>query len=190
VLLGLCSGAWASFQAAVVFDRITAIVLLNPDFYGERSVVGKPPSFVRQKDFSHYKHSARSWRKWKKLMRGEANLTKIRRVLWNQARLKLASWATHAAGGHHQLDDDLAALAGRGVRVGFIFSPGDGGIDFLAMNGRNGLERLRRRTPFGGILSTVRLSVDQSGVDRVDEVINSLKNYLLVRINFCGWTQV
>jgi alpha-beta hydrolase superfamily lysophospholipase len=177
VLLGLCSGAWASFQAALVFDRITAVVLLNPDFYGERSVVGKPPSFVRQKDFSHYKHSARSWRKWKKLMRGEADLTKIRRVLWNQARLKLASWATHAAGGHHQLDDDLAALAGRGVRVGFIFSPGDGAIDFLAMNGRNGLERLRR----AGLLS--ELTID--GADHTfsparsqAELLDTLSNWL------------
>ena len=54
-LAGLCSGAWASFHAGLAVDGITDVVLINPDFYGERSVVGKPASFVRPKDYSHYK---------------------------------------------------------------------------------------------------------------------------------------
>ena len=58
------------------------------------------------------------------------------------------------AGEHHQLDDDLTRLAISGVRVGFIFSPGDGGADFLSMNGRSGLERLRR----SGLLREITIS--------------------------------
>jgi hypothetical protein len=143
-LVGLCSGAWASFHSALSVDGITDIVLINPDFYGERSVVGKPASFVRQQDYSHYKRSARSWAKWKKLLSGRANMTKIVRVLWNRAVLKFASFSTTVTGRHHQLDDDLTRLAVLGIRVAFIFSPGDGGLDFLNMNGRGGTERLAR----------------------------------------------
>jgi pimeloyl-ACP methyl ester carboxylesterase len=144
VLVGLCSGAWAAFHGGLTIDGITDLVLINPDFYGERSVVGKPPTFVRPKDFSHYRHSARSWVKWRKFLTGRANYKKILRVLRNQAALKWASWKTRMAGGQHRLDDDLTRLAVSGVRVGFIYSPGDGGFDFLRMNGRSGLERLRR----------------------------------------------
>ena len=82
--------------------------------------------------------------KWKKFVMGRANLVKIVRVLWNQAILTVASFKTRIAGDHHQLDDDLARLARLGVRVGFIFSPGDGGMDFLRMNGRAGVEYLGR----------------------------------------------
>ena len=143
-LAGLCSGAWASFHGALTVNGITDIVLINPDFYGERSVVGKPASFIRPKDYSHYKHSARSWAKWKKLLTGRANVRKIVRVLWSHALLRLVSFKLRMAGEHHQLDKDLTRLAISGVRVGFIFSPGDGGADFLKMNGRMGVEQLRR----------------------------------------------
>jgi pimeloyl-ACP methyl ester carboxylesterase len=153
-LVGLCSGAWASFHGALAVDGITDIVLINPDFYGERSVVGKPASFVRQQDYSHYKRSARSWAKWKKLLSGRANMRKIARVLWNRAVLKLASLRTSVTGGRHQLDDDLTRLAVTGVRVAFIFSPGDGGLDFLNMNGRAGTDNLARL----GLLREVTIS--------------------------------
>jgi pimeloyl-ACP methyl ester carboxylesterase len=143
-LVGLCSGAWASFHAALEIDGITDIVLINPDFYGERSVVGKPASFVRPKEYSHYKLSARSWAKWRKLLMGRSNLAKIVRVLSNQAMVTLASFRLRVAGEHHQLDKDLTRLATLGVRVGFIFSPGDGGVDFLSRNGRVGLKQLTR----------------------------------------------
>jgi len=143
-LVGLCSGAWASFQSALRLEGITEVILINPDFYGERSVVGKPPSFIRPKDYSHYKQSARSWVKWKKLLAGQANVRKILRVLANQALLTVASRRRKLAGGRHPLDDDLTRLARDGVRVGFIFSPGDGGADFLMANGRLGLDYLRR----------------------------------------------
>jgi len=153
-LAGLCSGAWASFHGALGLDGITDIVLINPDFYGERSVVGKPASFIRPKDYSHYKHSARSWAKWKKLLMGRANVGKIVRVLWNQTLLTLASFKLRMAGEHHQLDKDLARLAISRVRVGFIFSPGDGGADFLRVNGRLGVEQLRQ----AGLLREVTIS--------------------------------
>jgi hypothetical protein len=129
---------------ALAIDGITDVILINPDFYGERSVVGKPVWFVRAKDYSHYKHAARSWARWKKLLMGRANLSKIVRVLWNEAGLRFASFRMTVAGDHHQLDDDLTRLAVLGVRVGFIFSPGDGGLDFLKRHGRRGLERLSR----------------------------------------------
>jgi pimeloyl-ACP methyl ester carboxylesterase len=143
-LAGLCSGAWTSFHAGLVLDGITDVILINPDFYGERSVVGKPASFVRPKDYSHYKYAARSWVKWKKLLRGRADISRIMRVLWNEAELRFASFRMARAGQHHQLDDDLTRLAILGLRVGFVFSPGDGGLDFLRRNGRLGLERLSR----------------------------------------------
>ena len=104
----------------------------------------KPPTFVRPKDYSHYKQSARSWLKWKKLLTGQANVRKILRVLGNQAVLTAASLRRKLSGDRHQLDDDLTRLARNGVRVGFIFSPGDGGADFLMANGGFGLAQLRR----------------------------------------------
>ena len=75
---------------------------------------------------------------------GQANVAKILRVLWNQATLTIAAFRERGAGDQHQLDTDLIRLAVSRVRVGFIFSPGDGGVDFLRTHGQTGLERLRR----------------------------------------------
>ena len=143
-LAGLCSGAWAAFHGGLVVEGVTDVVLINPDFYGERSVVGERSASPRPTDFSRYKRSVRQWNKWKKLLMGRADLAKAGRVLWNQALLTAATWRARMAGERHRLDDDLIRLAEAEVRVGFIFSPGDSGVDFLRMHGRLGVERLGR----------------------------------------------
>jgi hypothetical protein len=143
-LAGLCSGAWAAFHGGLGVEGVTDVVLINPDFYGERSVVGERSATPRPTDFSRYKRSARQWDKWKKVLMGRANLVKAARVLWSQALLAGAAWRSRIAGNRHPLEDDLGRLAEAGVRVGFIFSRGDSGEDFLRMHGRLGVERLAR----------------------------------------------
>ncbi|MEQ8661272.1 MAG: hypothetical protein RLW62_10675 [Gammaproteobacteria bacterium] len=143
-LAGICSGAWASLHAALMLDGINDIVLINADFYGERSVVGKPATLVRPKDYAHYKHAARSWAKWKKLLSGRADLRKIVRVLLMQLGLVLAARRARAGGEQQRLDADLARLAAQGVRVGFVYSPGDGAAEYLAMHGAAGRTALAR----------------------------------------------
>jgi hypothetical protein len=137
-LAGICSGAWASLHSALTCQGIDEIVLINADFYGERSVFGKPADLIRPKDYARLKRSVRDSAKWRKLLRGEVNIMRVARILFSQLRARFSLARRRARGDEEALDRDLGLLAERGIRVSFVFSPGDGAEDYLAAHGSKG----------------------------------------------------
>jgi len=176
---GICSGAWAAFHTSLIAGGITRLVLINADFYGERSVVGKPESFVRPKDFAHYRQSARSLDKWGRLLTGRADMKKIARVLAMQARRTATRYRAELAGEQHALDRDLAVLADRGVRVGFVFTPGDGAREYLTAYGAKGR----------AVLEAAGLA-DEALIDDADHTFNPPASRRVLRETLAAWLGV
>jgi len=165
VLMGLCSGAHASFHAALDLDdsAITECVLINPlTFYYKPGMSLDQPASNHYEEWQRYMRSMRSVSGWAKLFRDDVSMTSIARNVLLRfrdiARNKVAGVreALHGrsiASGGDNLDADLRRIAAARRRVTFVFSRFDPGYDLLMINASRAVRSLTRR----GMLSLWRI---------------------------------
>lgn len=146
-LLGLCSGAYASFQTALSDPRVRNIVLLNPEVFHLKE--GSPK--FSQTEQSHaarqYRQSLLDPKKWLKLLSGKANVRYIAgfafakaKTTLETARDRIAARITKVPQG---LAGDLHRFAKKGVKVTVVMANGDSGYESLMSQLSTDLDALR-----------------------------------------------
>jgi pimeloyl-ACP methyl ester carboxylesterase len=147
-VVGLCSGAYHAFKAAVAGEPIDTVVPINPltFFY----TPGMPLDFAAfrvTEDVQRYQKSVRSAASWKKLLRGDVDVKRVARVVVERAR----AMAEHKARDvlrqlrvplRDDLGSELLALHRRGVATRFIFAGSDPGHEMLLEQGGSAVKRV------------------------------------------------
>lgn len=139
IISGRCSGGHAAFQSGVRFERVDAIVPVNPFDYNISPDADVEELFkVSFQPLSSYNDKMRSGGFWKRVLRGEVN---VARGAWNMSRM-LASkgFATilpvlvrfpFLVRGLRAVTRDFETLVANGTQVSLIYSKDDFGIPNL-----------------------------------------------------------
>jgi len=150
---GMCSGAYHALQSAIAALPIDRILMVNPQnffwkegmsIYGIQvaELVSTPSSAARGKVLS------RDW--WRRLLTGRVDVWYLTKLFAKRIGLSVESVLRNAARTlrlrlPNDLGWELEAIAARGVRMVFVFSRGEPGIDLLRMQAGKSLERLGER---------------------------------------------
>ena len=159
-LLGLCSGAYHGFKAAVSAARVDSVVAINPlTFYWHEGMSLDAPMAAHKValDMTRYRRGVFVSERWRKLFGGGVDLRRVFGVLWLAGKAAATNpWRELARILHLPLTDDLAAevraVTRRGARLKFLIAEGDPGeillrsqagrtVDVLA---RAGLLKIQR----------------------------------------------
>ncbi|KAF1044800.1 alpha/beta fold hydrolase [Xylophilus sp.] len=162
VLVGLCSGAYLAFHAALAGGEasgIASLVLINQQTYHWRpgdSLAVRSRKGIRSLGF--YRSRLRERETWLRILSGQVNL---RLIAGGVARVVGRRLARHAAdmfrrapaqppapGGAVDVRAAFAGLLRRGVHVMLIFSADDGGLDEVDTHLGPGARRLPRSPHF------------------------------------------
>ena len=146
-LLGLCSGAYASFQTALVDPRVRGLVLLNPEVFHLEDGSPKFSQTEQSQAANHYRQALFNPASWKKLLSGKANV----QYLAGFASARLVTMAKTVAARvrgritkvPQGLAGDLHGLLGRGVKITIVMAEGDPGHASLMSQLTPDLETLR-----------------------------------------------
>lgn len=147
-VLGLCSGAYHGFKAALAGQSIDTLVAINPLTFHYR--IGMPLDFAAFRvaaDAMRYRRSIVSGSSWRKLLRGRVDLLRVARVLLHRIHGAVSRPLREAMRRLRiPLTDDLGSeldlLAARGVALRFIFAEGDPGQQLFAEQGGSVVPRL------------------------------------------------
>lgn len=147
-VVGLCSGAYHAFRAALAGQAIDSVVAINPlTFYYKPGMPLDFAAFRVAVDARRYQKSMVSGSSWRKVWRGEVDLIRVAKVLLYRAR----DTAAHPLRDllrrlrvplHNDLGSDLDTLARRGVALRFIFAADDPGQGLLLEQGGAVVPRL------------------------------------------------
>jgi pimeloyl-ACP methyl ester carboxylesterase len=147
VVVGLCSGAYLGFHAAISDPRIVGQVLLNPEAFAWREGDSVEEAMRRSfKSSRYYRRALLDPVVWRRVARGGVNLAGIARALGTRALERFARlWrATDDA----DVGGAFVALSERGVASLLVLSFEDAAIDELERHlGRNA-RRMRGRSNF------------------------------------------
>jgi len=156
VLLGLCSGAHASFHAALDLRDapIAESILINPltFYYKPGMPLDSPMSGYRE--WQWYMRSVRRVDRWTKLLRGEARLHAIARAIWRRLLDKLAIHTAALTSRlpfarpvtlREDLTHDLRRIIRSGRKLTFVFSRFAPGYDLLIDRAGPTVQRYRKR---------------------------------------------
>jgi hypothetical protein len=146
---GLCSGAYHALQAAIRGLSVNRILLVNPENFF-------PPLGATLRDVqlseavsarSVYGERVRSFKYWKKLLMGHADVRRIARVYTLRFRLSLTARLRDILryARIHMPNDlgwQLERIAARGVQTTIVFARGEPGIELLRIEGGSALKRL------------------------------------------------
>jgi alpha-beta hydrolase superfamily lysophospholipase len=148
-LVGLCSGAYHALRAAATGDPVNRILMVNPQNYFwkqgtslralQLAEVVRNPAVYRQEIFSI---SA-----WRRVFTGRVNVWRIGMIYIGRLRLTVVSKLRDLARRLHvrllhDLGSDLEGIVARGIRVVFVFSPCEPGIDLLKIEAGSSVKRL------------------------------------------------
>jgi alpha/beta superfamily hydrolase len=132
ILMGLCSGAYAAFHAAVSDDRVAGIVLLNIQLFDWNegdSVDVRMRDAVKSTSF--YAHALTKLNTWQRLPRREINVNLIARGLiqksWTRALRILARLLRIPS----PVAQAFSSMTKRGTDVLIVFGADDGGRDII-----------------------------------------------------------
>jgi hypothetical protein len=145
---GVCSGAYHALRAAVAAVPVDRILMINPEtfFWNESmSIFDMQVAEVVGKEARRDKILSAA--ALKRLLTGQVN---IRYILARHARRLLLGLESNfrdlARRLHIRLPNDLGSeleeIAARGLRIVFVFSRGERGIELLEMQGGISLKRL------------------------------------------------
>ena len=136
VLAGLCSGSHTSYHFALAHDdqAVQEIVLINPltYYYTPGMSLDNPLQHRTVRHAKSYVRSARRPENWRRLLTGQVNYRRLAkfsirvllRLIRNGARKVASLWTHHPLS---RMDEDLARLHQRGLRVTYVFSDTDPG---------------------------------------------------------------
>lgn len=142
IVVGLCSGAWLAYRAARDGLAIDAALAINPPLYLRDGQAGH--QWVSDtEDLDRYRGSLRDPAKWYKALRGGASYATFARLAASALKRRLSTALTTAF--VQQLPEglarDLHTIAARGVRMHFVFSAGDDGLQYFNLHAPPALHR-------------------------------------------------
>jgi alpha-beta hydrolase superfamily lysophospholipase len=149
---GLCSGAYHALRAAVAGLSVDRILMVNPQNYfwkpGETLQGLQLVEVVRNPGV--YRERVFSLAAWKRMVTGRVNVLRIVKIYLQRPLLATESTLRDIARRlHFRLPNDLGTeleeVVARGVRVVFVFSRGEPGIDLLKLQAGNSVKRLAGR---------------------------------------------
>ncbi|MEO8154840.1 MAG: alpha/beta hydrolase [Rhizobacter sp.] len=150
VLMGLCSGAYTSFNAGLGDGAwpIAELVLINPLTF--RWQEGDVLDTQHYRVMAHYKGTMRRLDSWKKLLRGQVNLIHLGGVVLSYLRKQLGSYGNALAerwfpSAGPLLSRQLRQLFSRGRRVSLFIASGDPGWDMLTSKARHTASQAQKR---------------------------------------------
>jgi pimeloyl-ACP methyl ester carboxylesterase len=134
---GQCAGASHALSAVLTGQPIDAAYLINCPVFAPNAGFD-PRTDRRFKDIARYDKSVKSARSWQKLLSGKVDLRKVAGIAAWKSVLRIKRIAREAARRmgvpmRHDLARHFTALAGRGVRLHFLYSADDPGRVRLAM---------------------------------------------------------
>ncbi len=164
VIVGICSGAFIAFNAAIRNPRVAGVVLINqwiftyePKRHGLHGQLPKPTRV--------YRNALGSVERWKRVLRDKGKLKMVASVVsWRmieRIRQTLAPIADVLPRRNPPPSSPLSvramtrALAERGVRMRIIFGASDPGIEEFEIYFGKGFQRLKR-------FSTVEVSIEST----------------------------
>ena len=151
--LGLCSGAYHAFKAAVGGAPLQAVVMINPltFFWKEGMSLDAPLTDQEVISEAHrYRETAFRLHSWRKLMRGEVDVGKVAQIMIRRTGAWLnRHWRDLARDLGVPLTDDLGheleSVAERGTAMLFVFATNDPGLQLLRTQGGSRVRKLCAR---------------------------------------------
>lgn len=128
VALGLCSGAYTAFQAALEVPSIRSVVLLNPP------TLRYTPRESEQRYAAALWRSLLSARRWQSMLRRKSAVRQLREraaFVLRAGTHSLTARTRPAAAPSDWVARSLERLRADGVRVQFVMSEGDPGLAYL-----------------------------------------------------------
>lgn len=158
LLMGLCSGAYASFHAGIDIstEPVTECVLINPlTFYWKEGMSLAIPSEAHYRQWNDYMVSVRRLDKWLKLLRGGVSIAEIVSTLierveilvsvkWKALQKKFQAKPAEKTS-QRDLGEDLNKIAQAGRQISFVFSERDPGHDLLMTNAKGTVNKLMKQ---------------------------------------------
>jgi hypothetical protein len=148
--LGLCSGAYHSFKAAVRGLPLTGVIVINPlTFFWKEGMTLQYPDYQVVAEVQRYQSSVKSAHSWRKLLTGKVDLRNLVQVLFSHARGSVRARLRDVLRvlGMPLKDDlgqELNALAAKSAQVSFVFSAQDPGLPLLRTQGGASFRRLEK----------------------------------------------
>ena len=168
---GLCSGAYHALRAAVLGMPVSRLLMVNPlNFYwGEGMAAGDVELAEVIHNARRYRQQGLSGRMLKRLFTGEANIPRLMHIIalraWTGVGAVLQSGLKHVTGSAgsapgvgssdaarrrtlarrvaaFNLGEELEKVAASGVKITFVFSRGEAGVDLLKMLAGRSIEKL------------------------------------------------
>jgi alpha-beta hydrolase superfamily lysophospholipase len=149
-VIGLCSGAYHGFKAAVAGLPLRSIVVVNPlTFFWKPGMSLEYADFQITSETHRYARSSRSLSSWLKLLRGQVNVLAAARVFWKrfQVRGRNAMRDLARVAGFRLQDDlasELTGIAHQRTEIYFVFSASDPGHSMLLEQGGRVVGKLVR----------------------------------------------
>jgi dienelactone hydrolase len=149
--IGLCSGAYHSFKAAVQGLPLSGVIVINPlTFFWKDGMSLEYPDYQVAADVQRYQGRVRSLQAWRKLLRGKVNLAKLLQALFRHARGVFSARVRDVlrALGIPLKDDlgrELESLAAKSSQMSFVFAAQDPGLALLQTQGGAAFRRLKKR---------------------------------------------
>jgi alpha-beta hydrolase superfamily lysophospholipase len=146
--MGLCSGAYNVFKAAVAELPLAGVTLINPlTFFWKEGMSLKYPEHRVADDIVRYRTNAFRLAAWLKLLRGGVNLWELSQVIARRTHtVALTPIRATARLLNIRLEDDLPteirAIARRGIRLQFVFAERDPGVELLRSLGGTTVRKL------------------------------------------------
>jgi len=149
---GLCSGAYHALQAAIEAVPLNRVMMVNPETFVRPSGETLEDVLVAEvvKTRSTYSARMRSFKHWKKILTGQADVLRIARVLLLRTRWALTARLRGMLRYLHiRLPNDLGwqleQIAGRGTQITMVFAHGEPGIELLHTECGAAMRRLGER---------------------------------------------
>jgi alpha-beta hydrolase superfamily lysophospholipase len=145
IVAGLCAGGWHAFRAAREGLAVDAIVSINPPLYLRDGMV-QTESWNDYQQVETYRTALREPARWARALRGQSSYRSFFRLAASHAKGKLKGLAGSAFGGRlvDGLARDLVHINARGITSLFVFSRGDGGLEYFQLHaGPMGRRRAR-----------------------------------------------
>lgn len=152
--VGLCSGAYHAFKAAVARLPLAAVILINPlTFFWKEGTSLKYSEHRIAADMARYRSSTLRLSSWMKLLSGRVDLPELAQVLARRADA-VAGKPIRAIARllriplQEDLPTELLSAVNR-TDLQFVFAANDPGVELLRDQGGGTAQRLRARNRIG-----------------------------------------
>lgn len=151
-LVGLCSGAYHSFKAAVAGQPVASAMMINPltYFWKEGTQLSDVKEYELDELSSKFRGKVFTREPWLKLLRGQLDVRLVSAVATRRFWGLLAPQLTEAARVlhiplRHNLARELESAVQRGIRLRFVFAQRAPGFVLLRKQSGRAMQRLLER---------------------------------------------